>query len=365
VDDADPFEVLNVSVDADEATIERAWKAKLRIVHPDRHPGAAPEVRARLEDRTQELNEAHDVLMDPRRRAEAALAHRRASPSPRTAPSPRTSPSSTASASSSASPSSSASRPAPAGGAGRRPDPDDVRWGLFGRRPRLRARPGPLGVCVECGGRPARPVTFRHTYSLRRWMEVDSVTESLCRSCALAIGRRHQHAVLAKSVLVTVPFVIVPSLPSIVANARALRSVARWPTPTARTRTTLDPGRPVVLRPGAWLPVLVAAALGIALAFGTTSPASPGPPGGEVPTSPSIPPDEFVRLTRATTGGGELVSFDVGDCVLGVDVVQPIVCSQPHSGSVIDVEPRPSMCPTGTNAVVDGPQFVICVELDR
>jgi hypothetical protein len=196
-------------------------------------------------------------------------------------------------------------------------------------------------------------------------MEVDTVTESLCRSCALAIGRRHQHAVLAKSVLISVPFVILPSLPSIVANARALRSVARWPLPTARTRWTLDPGLPVVLRPGAWLPLLVAIALGVALAIGSSPPAPPGSSGSAVPTSPSIPPDEFVRLARGNTGGGELATFELGDCVLGVEVVQPIVCSQPHSGSVIGMEPRRSMCPTGTNAVVDEPQIVVCVELDR
>lgn len=73
----DPFSVLNVPLDADEATIERAWKDAVLAAHPDRFVDAAPEVRAAQEELTRLLNDAFATLMDPVRRADATLEHQR------------------------------------------------------------------------------------------------------------------------------------------------------------------------------------------------------------------------------------------------------------------------------------------------
>ena len=70
---ADPFSILNVALDADEATIERVWKAALLEAHPDRYIDAAPGVREAQEERTRLLNDAFAALMDPVRRADATI----------------------------------------------------------------------------------------------------------------------------------------------------------------------------------------------------------------------------------------------------------------------------------------------------
>ncbi|MCC6225997.1 MAG: DnaJ domain-containing protein [Microthrixaceae bacterium] len=70
---ADPFSILNVPLDADEATIERVWKAALLEAHPDRYIDAAPGVREAQEERTRLLNDAFAALMDPVRRADATI----------------------------------------------------------------------------------------------------------------------------------------------------------------------------------------------------------------------------------------------------------------------------------------------------
>lgn len=69
----DPFSVLNVALDADEETIERAWRAAVLDAHPDRFADAPPEVRLAQEERTRAINDAYAALMDPVRRADAAV----------------------------------------------------------------------------------------------------------------------------------------------------------------------------------------------------------------------------------------------------------------------------------------------------
>jgi len=58
----DPHRVLGVAVGASADEIERAWKQRLREVHPDRHPNASPAERSQLDERTREVNAAHDAL---------------------------------------------------------------------------------------------------------------------------------------------------------------------------------------------------------------------------------------------------------------------------------------------------------------
>lgn len=62
-DTDDHYKVLQVDPSADAETIEAVYKAQAKKYHPDRNP--APDATPR----TQRLNRARDVLLDPLRRA--------------------------------------------------------------------------------------------------------------------------------------------------------------------------------------------------------------------------------------------------------------------------------------------------------
>jgi DnaJ-class molecular chaperone len=59
----DPYEVLGLTRDADEAAIKAAYRKLAKRHHPDLHPGDA-----KAADRFAELNNANDLLSDPERR---------------------------------------------------------------------------------------------------------------------------------------------------------------------------------------------------------------------------------------------------------------------------------------------------------
>jgi DnaJ-class molecular chaperone len=60
----DPYEILGLRRDADEAAIKAAYRKLAKRHHPDLHPGDA-----KAAERFQELNNANDILSDPERRA--------------------------------------------------------------------------------------------------------------------------------------------------------------------------------------------------------------------------------------------------------------------------------------------------------
>ena len=59
----DPYEVLGVPKDADEAAIKRAYKTLAKQLHPDLNPGDAE-----AEARFKAVSAAHDLLKDPEQR---------------------------------------------------------------------------------------------------------------------------------------------------------------------------------------------------------------------------------------------------------------------------------------------------------
>lgn len=63
----DYLRILEVHPDASPEVIDRAYKALARKFHPDSYP---QEQRQWATMKMQEINEARDVLVDPRRRAE-------------------------------------------------------------------------------------------------------------------------------------------------------------------------------------------------------------------------------------------------------------------------------------------------------
>jgi DnaJ-class molecular chaperone len=60
----DPYEILGLRKEADEAAIKSAYRKLAKRHHPDLHPGDA-----KAAERFQELNNANDLLSDPERRA--------------------------------------------------------------------------------------------------------------------------------------------------------------------------------------------------------------------------------------------------------------------------------------------------------
>ncbi len=60
----DPYEILGLRKDADDAAIKSAYRKLAKRHHPDLHPGDT-----KAAERFQELNNANDLLSDPERRA--------------------------------------------------------------------------------------------------------------------------------------------------------------------------------------------------------------------------------------------------------------------------------------------------------
>src|SRR5579872_6123067 len=60
----DPYEILGLTRDADDAAIKAAYRKLAKKHHPDLHPGDK-----KAAERFQELNNANDLLSDPERRA--------------------------------------------------------------------------------------------------------------------------------------------------------------------------------------------------------------------------------------------------------------------------------------------------------
>ncbi|WP_202843286.1 J domain-containing protein [Luteimonas saliphila] len=65
---AKPYRVLGVTSDASDAEIDQAYRRLMSQYHPDKVAGAAPELRARAEDKAREINAAYDRIRELRQR---------------------------------------------------------------------------------------------------------------------------------------------------------------------------------------------------------------------------------------------------------------------------------------------------------
>jgi len=64
------YDVLNVDPTAEFETIQRAWRVKVRLLHPDRHRDSPSDVQAEAVKETLRINNAWDTLRDPQKRRE-------------------------------------------------------------------------------------------------------------------------------------------------------------------------------------------------------------------------------------------------------------------------------------------------------
>jgi len=67
------YDVLSVEPTAELETIRRAWRVKVRLLHPDRHRDSPKDVQAEAERETLRVNIAWETLRDPRKRHEYDL----------------------------------------------------------------------------------------------------------------------------------------------------------------------------------------------------------------------------------------------------------------------------------------------------
>jgi len=64
------YDVLSVEPTAQFETIRRAWRVKVRLLHPDKHRDSPPDVQAEAARETLRVNTAWKTLRDPQRRHE-------------------------------------------------------------------------------------------------------------------------------------------------------------------------------------------------------------------------------------------------------------------------------------------------------
>jgi hypothetical protein len=85
------YDVLGVEPTADVDAIRRAWRIKVRLMHPDKHPGAPDDVLAEAAKETLRINRAWETLGEPtrRRRYDLSLARHRDDAHGRTRPAGR------------------------------------------------------------------------------------------------------------------------------------------------------------------------------------------------------------------------------------------------------------------------------------
>ena len=62
------YDVLSVDPTAEFETIQRAWRVKVRLLHPDRHRDSPSDVQAEAARETLRVNAAWDTLRDPQKR---------------------------------------------------------------------------------------------------------------------------------------------------------------------------------------------------------------------------------------------------------------------------------------------------------
>lgn len=291
---SEPHELLGVAADANVETIDRAWKRKLMECHPDRHPTATPSERAALQDRTSEINQAHDVLL-------RQVAFRSIPPTPLHSPLPRQP----------------AARPA-----SRAPVP-----------------PPPTGYgpdrCDECGASPAAEFTFRST----RWFRFSITSGRLCRDCALRIGRTVQTTAAVR--LLATPF---RQTRDLFGNFAELRRAKRLGTASGRRRTVPSPPALryraamtlAVVRPLLIVAVLVVIATS---SSGTTTP--PGATHAELTAAAQVLPAVSPNTRIAATFDHV---FAIGECLDATRGVATLVDCTDHSFVVLHLVDNPADC---------------------
>lgn len=307
------YGMLQVAKDATAEEIRAAFVERAKRFHPDRHPTASHDLRARLVDAMAAINEAYEVLSDPARRA----AYDRELDG---------------------------ERESGATAAGLRVPAEHE--------------------CALCGATPARAMRFEHQHawviSATRYVAVSV----LCRSCGLAIGRSKQNRTLLTGWWGILSFF--RNLLVVGRNAATLWRAGRLDPPNPADPAVLAP-LPRPLPPGrvSWLrsgTIVVGVVLALALAGAASDGSeSPGPTGGFESPRPTGG-FESPGTTGTGSGGSVDTAWRIGSCVRGETWVVAVPCSQPHDGKIVDRARSSWACPTYTESYVEDGADVWCID---
>jgi curved DNA-binding protein CbpA len=62
VEDEDPYRVLGIGRDSDDAAVEKAFREKIHLYHPDKFANNPEWVREKAKEETVKLNRAYEAL---------------------------------------------------------------------------------------------------------------------------------------------------------------------------------------------------------------------------------------------------------------------------------------------------------------
>lgn len=297
---ADPFDILGVSRTATDHEIAAAYRSLARQFHPDAHPEATADEKTVYETAMARINEAYGAIRN-RDDRERRLRDERTGRF---------------------------GRPGTGPGAGAR--------STSPHRP-----PGP-DECVLCGCAPAQVFSFVHQIGMIISSQRGVTEASLCRLCALAVGRSQQNRTLVTGWWGLLAFFT--NFAVVFANAGQLRQAHRlgMPRPVAnvvgRTPGPMHPGRPVHRRAGLYVAAVIVgfvAFVGIGAARNQSRPTAT---------------DRSCVKTAVRSGEVGFVATS---------------CSGSHYGKIVEVANSIAGCPPATDDTGIAGGRVYCIDSDR
>jgi hypothetical protein len=210
------------------------------------------------------------------------------------------------------------------------------------------SRRGPLpGECRLCGSAPAADVSFRQHIGMVVLMSARTQPGPFCRQCGIATFRDLQNRTLLTGWWGVLSLLVLGWVTA-VRNLWALRRVRRLgppvrdPSVISPLAEPLPPGRPLWLRPGPLVPLVLVAVAATLVVHAVTAPQAVDPASDSLPGS------------CVTIEGGRLDSL--------------VDCSGPHDGVIVERVPGAldgDPCTTGDPFPFVLENVVLCVDRSR
>lgn len=340
----DALEVLGLEPGATDDEVRRAFRTLALRWHPDRQAHSSPDGRATATERMAALNDAFSVLrsrgttVSPssgRQHRDARTRHSTGSGYGAGREADRGATNGT-------------SRTKSGHGGATRTDP--------GRGPTAEE-------CQWCAHSPAGSFSFKKVTGMILVRRTEEVAQTLCRSCALAVGADVQNRTLMTGWWG--PIAAITNVFAIIGNAVSLVKARRLKLPRPPSGRVHRPSATPMPAPPSFFvrsgTLFVAAAIAVVAVVGSA---------GSVPTSTSSGNSGGGDRSSPTSDANNDLSDLVGECLLldssgaPVDVVS---CSAPHDVEVVDVVMSTVGCPSWSDWYIEadpqevGPRNVVCL----
>ena len=317
------YDILGTHPEATADELKRAYQVRAKLLHPDNHAGASPDVLQAATDAMAELNEAWDLLRDPefRRLYDQVL---NGDGDPQGAGSPGASP-------------------------GPPPARDAAQASSVPRTdPPLVSRPPNNSECTICGNYPARSITLRSETGKILWRVRRRLDGTYCRDCGTALFRSMTNRTMLLGWWGVISFfvnwfTIVQNLFARLSLSGMQRPQGRHADVEARLDRPLSQGRPLLLRSG---PLATIAVLVVVILMLTNS-GSTDSPSYDQPADPQ--PEDFV---------GSCLELGAQDRITGI-----VDCDGQEDAKVTQVVPNGVKCDSRADAWYEGKDDTLCVEL--